>query len=116
MLYCRSYDSILLCCLSISEAQELLKKAYDGICGAHKPGPKLKDRLHQLRYYWPTIIADTVEYARRCKACQIHADFIHQPAELLHPTVASWSFEVYGIDVVGPSILHRRKVISSSFR
>jgi len=53
-------------------------------------------------YYWQTMIADVVEYARRCKACQIHANFIHQPLELLHPIVASWPFEVWGIDVVGP--------------
>ena len=30
-LYRRSYDSILLCCLSNSEAQEVLKEAHDGI-------------------------------------------------------------------------------------
>ena len=39
---------------------------------------------------------------RRCKACQIHTDFIHQPLELLHPTVASSPFEAWGIDIVGP--------------
>ena len=48
------------------------------------------------------MIADAIQYAKRCKACQIHADFIHQPSELLHPTVASWPFEAWGIDVVGP--------------
>jgi len=63
---------------------------------------KLKDRLHQLGYYWPTMIANAVEYARRSKACQIHADFIHKPLELLHPTVASCPFEAWGIEVVGP--------------
>jgi len=34
-LYRRSYDGILLRCLSNSEAQEVLKEAHDGICGAH---------------------------------------------------------------------------------
>jgi len=38
----------------------------------------------------------------RCKACQIHADFIHQPPELLHPTVTAWPFEAWGIDIIGP--------------
>ena len=78
-LYRRSYDGILLRCLSNSEAQEVLKEAHDGICGAHQPGPKLKNRLHRLGYYWPTMIADAIKYAQRCKTCQIHADFIHQP-------------------------------------
>ena len=105
--YRRSYDSILLHCLSNSEAQEVLKEAHDGICGAHQPGPKLKDRLQRLGYYWPTKIADAIQYARRCKACQIHADFIHQPPELLHPTVALWPFEAWGINVVSQSALLR---------
>ena len=48
------------------------------------------------------MIADAVKYAQRCKACQIHADFIYQPPELLHLTIASWPFESWGIDIVGP--------------
>ena len=62
---------------------------------------KLKDWLHRLGYYWPTMMADAIQYAWKCKACQIHADFIHQPPELLHPTVASCPFEAWGIDVIG---------------
>jgi len=48
------------------------------------------------------MIVDAIKYEQRCKACQIYADFIHQPPELLHPTVASWPFEAWGIDIVGP--------------
>jgi len=58
--YRRSYDGILLHCLSNSEAQEVLKEAHDGICGAHQSGLKLKDRLHRLGYYWPTMIANAI--------------------------------------------------------
>ena len=46
-LYCRSYDGILLHCLSNSEAQEVLKEAHDGICGAHQLAPKLKRSIAQ---------------------------------------------------------------------
>ena len=38
-LYRRSYDGILLRCLSNSEAQEVLKEAHDDIYEAHQPGP-----------------------------------------------------------------------------
>ena len=48
------------------------------------------------------MIVDAIKYAQRCKACQIHADFIHQPLELLHLTIASWPFEAWGIDVIRP--------------
>jgi len=66
-LYHRSYNNILLCCLSNSEAQEVLKKAHDGICEAHQPGLKLKDRLHRLGYYWPTMIPDAIKYPKCVK-------------------------------------------------
>ena len=48
------------------------------------------------------MIADAVKYAKKCKVCQIHADFIHQSPELLHPTIAAWPFEERRIDVLGP--------------
>ena len=55
-----------------------------------------------MGYYWPTMVKDCMEYAQKCQACQFHANFIHQPPELLHPTIASHPFDVWGIDVVGP--------------
>ena len=48
------------------------------------------------------MIANAIKYAQRCKACPIHADFIHQPPKLLHPTVVSWPFDAWGIDIIGP--------------
>ena len=41
-LYRRSYDGILLRCLSNLEAQEVLKEAHDGICGVHQPVQNLR--------------------------------------------------------------------------
>jgi len=41
----------------------VLKEAHDGICEAHQAGPKLKNRLHRLGYYWPNMIADAIKYA-----------------------------------------------------
>jgi len=45
-LYRRSYNGIVLHCLSNLKEQEVLKEAHDVICGAHQPSPKLKDQLH----------------------------------------------------------------------
>jgi len=92
----------------------VLKGAHDSICGVHQLGLKLKDRLHRLGYYWPIMVADAIKYARRCKACQIHVDFIHQPPELLHPTVDSRPFEAREIDIIGPISPRQQKVIGSS--
>ena len=43
-----------------------------------------------------------MEYAKKCEDCQFHANIIRQPPEPLHPTVASWPFYAWGLDVVGP--------------
>ncbi|KAK4397400.1 hypothetical protein Sango_1576600 [Sesamum angolense] len=79
-----------------------MEEAHSGFCGAHQSGPKLHFRIKRMGYYWPTMVKDCMDYARRCQACQFHANLIHQPPELLHPTVASWPFDAWGLDVVGP--------------
>ena len=55
------------------------------------------DRLSRLPSVialpYNNIVRDCIDYAKRCDACQFHANFIHQPPEPLHLTMASWSFE-----------------------
>ena len=70
--------------------------------GAHQRGPKLGDQLRRLGYYWLKMIPDAIVYAKRCHACQIHRDFVHQASGRLHPTSSSWPFEMWGMDVIGP--------------
>ncbi|XP_019258536.1 PREDICTED: uncharacterized protein LOC109236776 [Nicotiana attenuata] len=64
-------------------------------------GPKLHFRIKRMGYYWATMVKDCMDHAKRCQAC-FHANYIHQPPEPLHPTVASWPFDAWGLDVVGP--------------
>lgn len=87
--YRRIPDGLFLCCLSNQEAQEVLKEALDGVFGAHQPGPKFGGRISKMGYYWPRMSPDTINYAKRCHACQIHKDFIHQAPGHLHETKAS---------------------------
>ncbi|XP_057803083.1 uncharacterized protein LOC131018370 [Salvia miltiorrhiza] len=101
-LYRRSFDGVFLRCLSNEEAVKAMEEAHSGVCGAHQSGPKLHFRIKRMGYYWPTMVKDCLDYAQRCQACQFHANLIHQPPEPLHPTVASWPFDAWGMDVVGP--------------
>ncbi|KAM1620295.1 hypothetical protein ACFXTN_017282 [Malus domestica] len=48
------------------------------------------------------MVKDCLEHAKRCQACQFHANFIHQPPEPLHPIATSWPFDAWGLDVVRP--------------
>ncbi|KAM2045314.1 hypothetical protein ACFX1T_009523 [Malus domestica] len=101
-LYRRSFEGVLLRCLSEEEANQAMEEAHSGICGAHQSGPKLHFQLKRMGYYWPSMVKDCLEYAKRCQACQFHANFIHQSPEPLHPTATSWPFDAWGLDVVGP--------------
>ncbi|XP_074300490.1 uncharacterized protein LOC141631764 [Silene latifolia] len=101
-LYRRSFSGQWLRCLSKDEATEAMHEAHSGICGAHQSGPKLHDRVKRMGYYWPTMVQDCMDFAKKCEPCQFYANFIHQPPEPLHPTVSSWPFEAWGLDVVGP--------------
>ena len=101
-LYRRSIEGILLRCLSKEEAANALYETHAGTCGAHQAGPKLAAQLKRLGYYWPTMVQDSMKFAKTCKVCQLHGDFIHQPPQLLHPTMLSWPFETWGLDVIGP--------------
>ena len=55
-----------------------------------------------MGYYWPTMVQDSMECAKKCETCQYHTNFIHQSLEPLHPTVASWPFDAWGLDEIGP--------------
>ena len=43
-------------------------------------------------------------YAKHCEVYQFHANCTHQPLEPFHPTIDSWPFETWGLDLVGPII------------
>ncbi|KAL0533123.1 hypothetical protein IC582_030338 [Cucumis melo] len=101
-LYRRSYEGLLLRCLGKEESTKALEEAHSGICGAHQSGQMLQYQLKRMGSYWPTMIHDSMHFAKYCEACQFHANFIHQPPEPLHPTIASWPFEAWGLDLVGP--------------
>ncbi|XP_071917090.1 uncharacterized protein [Coffea arabica] len=88
-LYRRSFDGVFLRCFGEDEAMQAMEEAHSGICGAHQSGPKLHFRIKRMGYYWPTMVKDCIDFARRCQTCQFHGNFIHQPPEPLHPTVAS---------------------------
>ncbi|XP_019253383.1 PREDICTED: uncharacterized protein LOC109232155 [Nicotiana attenuata] len=101
-LFRRSFEGLFLRCLDKEEACQAMEEAHSGSCGAHQSGPKLHFRIKRMGYYWATMVKDCMDHAKRCQACQFHDNYIHQPPEPLHPTVASWPFDAWGLDVVGP--------------
>ena len=47
------------------------------------------------------MIANSIQFAKKCRECQIHGDYIHLPPTYLHPTTVSWPFKAWGMDIIG---------------
>ena len=53
-------------------------------------------------FYWPTAVADATRIVRSCQGCQFYARQTHLPAQALQTIPITWSFVVWGLDLVGP--------------
>jgi hypothetical protein len=53
-------------------------------------------------FYWPTAVADATRIVRSCRGCQFYARQTHLPAQTLQTIPITWSFAVWGLDLVGP--------------
>jgi hypothetical protein len=101
VLYRRSFGhGILLRCVSRKEVDQTLHEMHKGVCGGHQSGAKMYHSIKLVGYYWPRIMSDCLKIAKSCHNCQIHDNFKHLPPVPLHPTVLTWPFSAWGIDVI----------------
>jgi hypothetical protein len=101
VLFKKSVTGLLQRCLDNKEAEHVLRDLHEGECGNHTGGRNLSLKVLRMGYYWPTVKKDVVDYVRKCDACQRHAPVIHQPSEQMHPSIPSWPFMKWGMDIVG---------------
>jgi ribonuclease HI len=101
-LYHCSPSGILQRCISITEGQELLQEIHSGACGHHAAPRALVGNVFRQGFYWPTAVADATRIVRTCQGCQFYAKQTHLPAQALQTIPITWSFAVWGLDLVGP--------------
>jgi ribonuclease HI len=101
-LYHRSPSGVLQRCISIAQGQELLQEIHSGACGHHAAPRTLVGNAFWQGFYWPTAVADTTRIVRSCRGCQFYARRTHLPAQALQTIPITWSFAVWGLDLVGP--------------
>ncbi|XP_038719811.1 uncharacterized protein LOC120012457 [Tripterygium wilfordii] len=65
ILYKRSYQGVLLRCLSQDEAQYALAELHEGVCENHSGGRSLASKVMQTDYYWPTLPGDAATYVAK---------------------------------------------------
>ena len=84
------------------EANYILREIHEGIYGNHIRARTLAGKTLRQGYFWSTLLKYTTELVRRCKSCQLHANIFHCPLELLTPIISHWSFQQWGLDILGP--------------
>jgi ribonuclease HI len=101
-LYHRSPSGILQRCISIAQGRELLQEIHSGACGHHAAPQALVGNAFQQGFYWPTAVADATRIVRSCRGCQFYTRQTHLLAQAFQTIPITWSFAVWGLDLVGP--------------
>ncbi|KAL0451562.1 UNVERIFIED_CONTAM: Retrovirus-related Pol polyprotein from transposon gypsy [Sesamum latifolium] len=101
-LYKRTIDGPLLKCLDEERAQYVLREIHKGSCGNHSGGRSLAQKVIRQGYFWPTLVKNAMEFARKCESCQRFASLIHTPATPMEPVRIACPFDQWGIDILGP--------------
>jgi hypothetical protein len=101
-LYKRSPLSILQRCIPIPEGKELIQDIHTEICSHHAAPRTLIGNVFRQGFYWLMAVADATEVVRTCEGCQFYARKMHLPAHTLQIIPITWSFTVWGLDLVGP--------------
>jgi hypothetical protein len=59
-------------------------------------------KAYRNGFYWPSTLADAAKMVKRCKAWKFHAKQIHQLTKGLQTILLTWTFAVWGLDILGP--------------
>ena len=99
-LYRMSSNGVHLRCLKREEAERVMEKVHQGICGPHTNGRMLAKKILRMGYYWSTMETDCMDYVKSCHDYQTHAKLNHVPPCELYSMTSPWSFSVWSIDVI----------------
>jgi transposase InsO family protein len=79
-----------------------LQEIHSRACGHHAAPRALVGNAFRQGFYWPTAVADATRIVCSCQGCQFYARQTHLPAQALQTIPITWSFAVWGLDLVGP--------------
>ncbi|KAA3488721.1 RNA-directed DNA polymerase (Reverse transcriptase), Ribonuclease H [Gossypium australe] len=102
VLYKRKIDQVLLRCVDVVEAKQILEEVHEDVYGTHANGFTMARQIMRFGYYWSTMERDCINYTKKCHKCQIYGDKIHVPHSPLHVMTFPWPFSIWGMDVIGP--------------
>ncbi|XP_057732944.1 uncharacterized protein LOC130948256 [Arachis stenosperma] len=101
-LFRKGLNQPLLKCLHPDQTDYVLREVHEGCCGHHIGGKALARKLIRNGYYWPSMMADSKEFVKKCVKCQQNANFARAPASELSLLTTSRPFSQWGVDLLGP--------------
>ncbi|XP_057763544.1 uncharacterized protein LOC130983889 [Arachis stenosperma] len=101
-LFKKGLSQPLLKCLHPDQTDYVLREVHEGCCGHHIGGKALARKLIRTGYYWPSMMADSKEFVKKCVKCQQNANFARAPASELSLLTTSRPFAQWGVDLLGP--------------
>ncbi len=107
-LYFQRRDGVLRRTIGKHDTSRLLYEFHDGFCGGHFARRITIEKILQTCYYWPTLFKDAHDYCRSCDVCQAYAQR-STVSGFLHPIPPLGPFEKWGIDLMGPLPMTRRR-------
>ena len=81
---------------------KFLRGIHEGDCGNHAGSKSLIAKAFRHGFYWLTAHADAEDLVSKCDGCQKFSRRAHVPAQELRMIPITWSFAVWGLDMVGP--------------
>nr|XP_025664515.1 uncharacterized protein LOC112762925 [Arachis hypogaea] len=91
-LFKKGLSQPLLKFLRPDQTDYVLREVHEGCCGHHIGGKALVWKLVRAEYYWPSMMADSKEFVKKCRRCQENANFHKVPAAELSLLMASRPF------------------------
>ena len=107
-LYKRGFSQPYLRCLALDEANFVLRKIHEGVCGNHSGARSLVYKVVHAGYYWPNMQADAKAYVKVCDQCQWFSNVPKQPSEYITSMMAPWPFAQWVLDIFGSFPLSTR--------
>eukprot|EP00253_Pinus_taeda_P015653 PITA_15653 len=67
-------DVVILQCVSKEESKDLVKEFHVKFCAGHYAVETIMHKLLRAGHYWPTIVADTLDFVKKYQRCQLFVD------------------------------------------
>ncbi|GKB05662.1 reverse transcriptase domain-containing protein [Tanacetum coccineum] len=107
-------DQVIRRCVAGQEAIDILKACHSGPTRGHYGANYTAKKVFDSGFYWPTIYRDAHDLVTRCDTCQRQGK-ISQRDEMPQNSIQVCKiFDVWGIDFMGHSRLHKEQIMSTS--